>query len=124
MPVPNDQHALVGQRDAYEEFLPDTAWLVPRVLIEMTAACQCQRDSQLGSAGVVHPGRIAQDHAVRNMWQEVLHPCSQGLYHLEPAHLADPVENLLALQVRQHVELDLGHSVRPAVTVSSVAVDM
>ena len=55
VPVPNDQHALVGQRDADQEFLPNPARLVARVAIETTAACQRQRDSQFSSAGVVHP---------------------------------------------------------------------
>src|SRR5207342_3112075 len=94
------------------------------VVVEMPAACQRQGDGQLGGTGVVHASCIAQDHTVGHVRQEVLHTCGQGLYHLELAHLADPVENLRALQVRQDKELNLGDRIGPAVTIGSIAVDV
>ena len=36
----------------------------------------------------------------------------------------DPVEDLLALHIRQHIELDLGDRIRPAITVRAIEVDL
>ena len=41
-----------------------------------------------------------------------------------PLHLSDAVQDLFALHVRQHVELDFGDRIRPAVAVSAIEVDV
>ena len=98
--------------------------LVARIVIKMSPACQCEGDGQFGGARVMNPGCITQDHAFRHVRQEVLDASGQGLDDLQPLHLSDAVEDLFALQIRQHVELDVGDRVRPTVTVSAIDVDV
>src|SRR4030095_687504 len=119
--VSDDQYALVGKRDA-EPRIPDAAELVARVVIKMSTACQRQCDSQFGSAGVMHTGCITQDHAFRHVRQEVLHASCQGLYHLQALHLPHPVKDLLTLEIRQHIELDISERIRPVIAVGAVHV--
>ncbi len=72
----------------------------------------------------MHTGCIAQDHAFRHVRQEVLHASGQGLYHLQTLHLPDPVKDLLALEIGQHIELDISDRIWPAITVGAIDVDL
>src|SRR6476620_11614831 len=90
----------------------------------MSSTGKRQRDRQFSGARVMHTGCIAQDHAIRHVRQEVLHPGCQGLDDLQLLHLCDSIENLLAFQVGQHEKLDIRDRIRPAVTVTAIDVDV
>ena len=89
----------------------------------MPAAGQGERQRELGGAGVVQPGRVAQRHPVRQQRQDVLVAGRERLHDLKPRHLPDLVEHGGALQVGQHVEGDLVGGTGQVVSVSPVEVE-
>jgi hypothetical protein len=123
VPVPDDQHPLVGQGPAEGE-PPRAAGLVARELVQVPAAGQGQGYRELGRAGVVQPGRVAQRHPRRHQRQELLVAGRQRLHHLQLGHVRGPVEDGRALHVGQDVEGDLVDTAGKLVPLRTVEVEL
>ena len=113
VPVPDDQDPLVGQGPAERE-PPRAAGLVAGELVQVPAAGQGEGYRELGRAGVVQPGRVAQRHPGRHQRQELLVAGREGLHHLQLGHVGGPVEDGRPLHVGQDVEGDLVEACREA----------
>ena len=104
-PVPKDQHPEVGQRRPGQP-PPHPALLLTRVHVELTSAGQDQREGELGGAGVVDAGGVAQRDGWPEVRNDVVDAGREGLHDREARQPAEQVA-VDAAQVRQDDELDL-----------------